>query len=187
MATQGSKVDDLDAVRTLVDALKEFDAVEQRRIIRWAEEKLGLTPIASSQFARPISPAFGEPSADGSIPRTSDIRAFVQQKQPTSDTQFAAVVAYFYAFEAPETQRKTEIGASDLQEAARLAGRSRLVSPINTLHNAAKLGYLDKGGRGLFRINTVGENLVAMALPGGSMDASRSKRGGKRTKANKKK
>jgi hypothetical protein len=180
MATQG-KLDDLDAVRTLVDALKEFDAVEQRRIIRWAEEKLGLSPISSAQLSRPVSVLTD--TADGSPVRTGDIRAFVQQKQPTSDTQFAAVVAYFYAFEAPESQRKTEIGASDLQEASRLAGRNRLVSPINTLHNAARLGYLDKGGRGLFKVNTVGENLVAMALPGGGLDSvrsSRSKKAGKR-------
>ena len=180
MATQGSKSDDLDAVRTLVEALKDFDAVEQRRIIRWAEEKLGL----ASQ--RPAGASIlGEVTTELPTPRASDIRAFVQQKQPGSDNQFAAVVAYFYAFEAPESQRKTEINASDLQEAARLAGRTRLASPINTLHNASRLGYLDKGSRGHFRVNTVGENLVAMALPGGAMDAPRSAKKG-RKKAKKK-
>src|SRR6476661_2945935 len=68
--------------------------------------------------------------------------------------------ASYHAFEAAE--HKLEISPSDLLEAARLSGRFRLKRPITTLHNAVRRGYLDKGGgRGSFRINTVGENLVA--------------------------
>jgi len=37
-----------------------------------------------------------------------------------------------------------------------------------TLNNAHNTGYLDRGSaRGFFKLNTVGENLVAMTLPGG--------------------
>ena len=167
MATHPSTSDDLDAVRTVVEALKHFEASEQRRIIRWAEEKLGLASAAEG----PLAPARGlsTPSvgADAQPARISDIRSFVQQKQPATDIQFAAVVAYFHAFEAPVGQRKADIGPAELQDAARLAARPRLRRPITTLHNAARLGYLDKAkGRAKFRINTVGENLVAMALPG---------------------
>jgi hypothetical protein len=99
--------------------------------------------------------------------RLRDISAFLQEKRPSSDNQFAAAVAYYFAFEAPANERKSEITASDLQQAARLSGRERLKRPIYTLHNASKRGYLDKArARGSFRINTVGENLVAMAMPG---------------------
>jgi hypothetical protein len=34
--------DDYDAIRTIVDVLKPFEAKDQERIIRWAREKLGL-------------------------------------------------------------------------------------------------------------------------------------------------
>ena len=35
--------DDLEAVRVVAEALQEFDAKDQERIIRWAREKLGLS------------------------------------------------------------------------------------------------------------------------------------------------
>ena len=37
-----------------------------------------------------------------------------------------------------------------------------------TLNNAKNQGYLDSAERGAFQINSVGENLVAMTLPGGA-------------------
>jgi len=175
MAAPANPPDDFEAVRAVVDALKAFPAEDQRRILRWAQEKLGL-PISPSPSTGATAPATAvEPTTPVSTatPRPRDIRAFLQEKRPSSDNQFAAAVAYYFAFEAPDNERKSEITASDLQHAARLSGRERLKRPIETLHNASKRGYLDKGkARGSFRINTVGENLVAMAMPGTDTDES---------------
>jgi hypothetical protein len=41
-----TKVDDLEAVRLIVEALKDFDGGDQERIIRWAREKVGLPVLA---------------------------------------------------------------------------------------------------------------------------------------------
>ena len=169
MAGMASPPDDLEAVRSVVDALKGFPTEEQRRILRWAQEKLGLSPAVPSATAQQIlMSARSTPSLpEASTGRGRDIKTFVELKRPASDVQFATVVAYYFAFEAPEGEKKTEISAVDLQDAARLSARARPTRPINTLHNASKQGYLDKGGaRGSFKINTVGENLVAMAMPG---------------------
>jgi hypothetical protein len=90
----------------------------------------------------------------------------VNGKSPKSDVQFATTVAYFYRFEAPPEQRRNEIDAAILQDACRLAGRDRFTNPRMTLNNAKNLGLLDSGSEaGKFTVNTVGENLVAMALP----------------------
>jgi len=90
---------------------------------------------------------------------------------------FAATVAYYYRFQAPEPQRKTAVTANDLQEACRLADRDRLVKPAQTLINAHGQGLLDKAGeRGSYAINTVGENLVAMALPNSAPSAKPTRR-----------
>lgn len=158
--------DDLDAVRTIVGALEGFDAKDKQRILRWAQEKLGLaqqSPPSSSSTATgappPTTPA-GEFSGQG-----SDIKSFVDKKSPSSDTQFAATVAYYYRFEAPAQLRKESIISEDLQEASRQVGRARLAKPAQTLVNAHGQGLLDRGERGAYSINTVGENLVAMALP----------------------
>lgn len=172
-----AKGDDLEAVRTIVAALQPFKSEDQERILRWAREKLGLGHVSESlQPARVVPHTLGADSSEpvGPAPQPRSIRDFVAQKSPKSDNQFAAVVAYYYRFEAPEERRKESITSEDLQEACRQAGRPRLPYPNKTLNNAHGNGLLDRAGeRGAFRINSVGENLVAMTLPGGTDRATR--------------
>jgi hypothetical protein len=163
--------DDLEAVRTLVATLQTFDEKDQARIIRWACEKLGLSVSFGTTFPQlppaPSTPTFTNPPSDTQHgTRNMDIKTFVQEKNPPNDVQFAATVAYYHRFEAPESERKDSITSNDLQEACRKANRKRLSDPGNTLRNAHKLGLLDKGSeQGNYSINSVGENLVAMTLP----------------------
>jgi len=173
--TSKPALDDLEAVRTIVNALQGFDPNDQERVLRWAREKIGLS-VQAVPVISPATPTKGGPSPgvvsasspDRPTSHMSDIKAFLTLKEPKSDLQFAAVVTYFYKFEAPESERKTSVTADDLQEACRKAGRQRLTKPGQTLINAHAQGYLDKAGeRGAYSINTVGENLVAMTLPGG--------------------
>jgi hypothetical protein len=160
--------DDLDAVRKLVEALSPFERTEQERIIRWAQEKLGL--VVSSSNDSTSRGAFTFPTTPRGIPTggaPTDIKSFIAEKRPASDNQFAATVAYYYKFVAPTNERKDEISSEDLQEACRKAGRPRLRNPGATLRNAHyNAGVLDAGTtRGNYSINTVGENLVVLALP----------------------
>lgn len=181
--------DDLEAVRTVVGTLEGFDTKAQERILRWAQEKLGLVAPgrAPSQSAQaPISAVVQPQLPHAAITGASDIKSFVERKKPTSDTQFAATIAYYYRFEAPPELRKDSIGASDLQEACRQVGRSRIRYPVQTLVNAHGQGLLDRGEPGAYSINTVGENLVAVALPsdGTSLGKKREKKS-KKPKARK--
>jgi hypothetical protein len=170
----GDKPDDLDAVRTLVSTLERFEAEQQERIIRWAREKLGLP---SDTGAAPQDQTWSgqghtsqtQPTTHQDGQHSQDIKTFIAAKNPQSDNQFAATVAYFYRFEAPQSKRKDMIAAEDLQDACRMTGRPRLKNPGQTLRNAHGVGLLDKSGDpGAFTINTVGENLVAMTLPSSS-------------------
>ena len=137
--------------------------------MRWAREKLGLTgtiPDAVQPPAPPHVPHEQQQVGHGQARSKPDIRTFVTTKDPKSDMHFAATIAYFYRFEAPDDQRKSEINGHDLQEACRQVGRNRLKNPRQTLVNAQYHGLLDKGSSpGTYSINTVGENLVAMTLP----------------------
>jgi hypothetical protein len=190
--------DDLEAVRAVVAALDGFAADEQERVIRWAREKLKLPvsglPVGSPVVTQhqPASHPAGILTAAGEQ-TAKDLRTFVAEKKPSSDVQFAATVAYYHRFEAPEAQRKTEIVADDLGEACRLVNRERLHNPLQTLQNARNLGLLDRPRRGVFAINSVGENLVAMTLPSNGKSITPSKgrpnRTSKKTakKANRKK
>ncbi len=158
--------DDFEAVRTVVAALHPFDPKDQERILRWAREKLGLSASAGTVPTNNVSSEPLQPAAHAPPPKGLDIKTFIDAKSPQTDNQFAAAVAYYYRFEAPAAQRKEAITKDDLQEACRRIGRERLKHPAQTLVNAHSQGYIDRGSeRGTYLINTVGENLVAMALP----------------------
>jgi len=181
--------DDLEALRTIVAALTPFKQPDQERIIRWAKEKLGLpADIKSTEM---------QPALGGGLPTTLPVAApqhgitikqFMDQKDPKSDNQVAAVVAYYHQFEATGADRKKTIIAADLIEACRKANRKRVNNPHQTLVNAHHTGLLDKAGKGEYTINSVGENLVAMALPGSADGSKRTPRrsrpnSGKKAKA----
>lgn len=169
-------IDDFEAVRIVVGTLEPFDSKDRERIIRWAKEKLGMpqntvvikedhpesqvTPILDQNIAKEETPPITR--------RNIDIKSFVSEKSPSSDRQLAAVIAYYYAFEAPENEQKESIGSDDVTDACRKAGVRRPTNSGQTLRNAAHAGYLDRAEKGRYRLNSVGENLVAMVLPDGS-------------------
>src|SRR5690606_24384965 len=159
--------DDLEAVRIIADALVNFEKHEQERIIRWARERVGLAQppadVSSPSHVSGQSAVVASMGGSGSAP---DIRTFINEKSPGTDVHFAAAVAYYYRFVAPQSQRKNEIDSETLQDACRTAQRTRLKKASKTLSNAQLNGYLDSGSqRGMYAINSVGENLVAMTLP----------------------
>jgi len=90
----------------------------------------------------------------------------MEAKSPQSANQFAAAVAYYHRFVAPEAQRKDTITKDDITAACRLVNRKQSKYTAQILVNAHGQGLLDKEERGEYRINSVGENLVAIVLPG---------------------
>jgi hypothetical protein len=164
-----------DAAKDIVETLQGLDKTAQMLAMRFAAETLGLRPAPEIQIpAAPASVSLtsGSLPAGGGPTHSTDIRQFTAAKAPKSDQQFAAVVAYFYRFEAPEAERSETIDSKTLLAAARQAGRKRPGNARVTLNNAKNAGYLDAAGTGKFRINSVGENLVAIGLPGGASEGS---------------
>lgn len=180
---------DFDVAKQVADQLAVLDKDRQKRVLRWVAESLGLEVSSSGSGGGEITKASaptrtGAPSLSPS--KSNDIKSFVESKSPKSDVQFAAVVAYYYRFEAPTAERKDTITADSLNDAARMASRRRPRSPGQTLTNAKNQGYLDNAERGQFRINSVGENLVAMTLPGSAPSERKQKRkNGKKPKPTK--
>lgn len=146
---------------------------EQRLLaVKFAMETLGLqSPTGQAQVLQ--TPAQPAPSSQHTVPSVpapqSDIKTFTTMKAPKTDTQFAAVVAYFYQFEAPSNQRRESINDAAMKEAARLAGRRQAPKWKFTLQNARNAGYLDAAGDGNYKLSPVGENLVAITLPGNAV------------------
>ncbi len=172
--------DDLEAVRSIVNALEPFEPKEQERIIRWAREKLGLWVSSASSERVLTTGTLSEQSPLTKPP--VDIKTFLNLKQPKSDNHLAATVAYYYRFEAPENERKFAITKEDFLNACRLAEWKRPNHVAQVLVNSQGAGLLDKGSeKGTYVINSVGENLVAVALPA-SPKAGQSKKASNRNK-----
>lgn len=163
------KTDDLEAVRVLADTLKPFAVDDRERIIRWARERLGMPSAAAVATPPRMDAVLAEPAAEAATPSGQaavDIKNFVNEKAPRSDVHFAATVAYYHQFKAPAQRRKDSITKEDLVEACRQVDRKRPKVPAQVLVNAYQDGLFDRGGKGHYKLNSVGENLVAMALPG---------------------
>jgi hypothetical protein len=184
MSQQPTETSVFDAAKTIVEALKGLDKSSQALAIRFASESLGLSGVATQTTPplTPQSPVF-LPDVRGAT-HSTDIKQFTAAKDPKSDQQFAAVAAYFYRFEAAESARKDTIDAKTVREAARLAGRRQAKNWAFTLTNAKNSGYLDSAGAGHYRINSVGENLVAIGLPGDESETSAKRRSTRKVKKN---
>jgi hypothetical protein len=161
--------EEFEAGKIVFETLKPLSRERQERVLRWVAETLGITnPVSTKPSAAPhsVPPPVIEPTPRIRQTPAADIRSFIAEKHPRSDIQFVTAIAHFYRFEAPEDQRRDAIDADFAQAATRLADWDRLANPLSTLNNAVTKGYLDRSARGEFRINTVGENLVARTLPG---------------------
>jgi hypothetical protein len=172
-----TKPDEFEATKQVVTTLEPFDAADRERILRWARDKLGMAPVHTGSV---LATARDVPTSTPPADQSSDIRSFIEAKKPRTDTQLAAVVAYFHRFVAPESQRKEAIGKEDVLTACRLAGRARPPRLDQTMVNAFSAGYFDRAERGQYKLNSVGENLVAVALPGAPGGEATVQKAGKR-------
>ncbi len=177
---------DFEVAKSINDLLEPLNGERRERILRWVSESLGLSAVvaapttsAKTGDSATVLPATQSP-LKSPVQSSVDIKSFVEEKSPRSDQHFAAVVAYYFRFQAPEQQRKTSLDTDTLQDATRLVGRKRLTNPLATLNNAKNSGYLNSSAPREFEISTVGENLVAMTLPSGDGDTKQKKKTAKK-------
>src|ERR1700721_1797551 len=117
--------DEFDAFRVVMKALENFSPEDQQRILHWAAEKLGLStsPIVrgTSSVIQDLAQSRETGASSQSHSGKTNIKSFVELKKPKNDKQFAAVVAYYYKFDAPEGEQKDAITKEDLMDACRKA------------------------------------------------------------------
>jgi hypothetical protein len=173
----------LGAAQKIVDELRGMTAENQKLALKFATETLGLqfpnaVPPVAHPYVQQAQPS--QPQAATSAGHSADIKSFTSMKAPKSDQQFAALVAYFYQFESKMDERRDTIDAETMKDAARLAGRKQVAQWNMTLNNARNAGFLDAAGNGKFKLSSVGENLVAINLPGNGGSATNRSNNSKR-------
>jgi|SRR3989344_1280408 len=166
---------ELEAINKVIAALNGLEDNVRTRVVKYVLERFGIS--AQGMSGGIVSPSLQSPllkNPDISLNRpinsetVSDIRSLKEQKSPRSAIQMAVLVAYYLQETAPLTERKDFIDTNDVEKYFKQAGY-RLPSGKNgaadTLNNAKNGGYLEVSGRGAYKLNPVGYNLIAYGLP----------------------
>ncbi len=77
----------------------------------------------------------------------------------------ACLVAFYLQEHAPEPDKKTTVTTQDLEKYFKHGGFKLPMKLNQVLVDAKAAGYFDSAGRGEYRLNAVGYNLVAHSLP----------------------
>jgi hypothetical protein len=158
--------DELQAIEALIKALTPLDREARERVLEYTFKRLDLT--RATPEIRPSAVVEARPPSDSSpkpLASVSDIRSLRAQKQPRSANEMAALVAYYLSELAPESERRDVVSTADIEKYFKQAGHQLPRVPAQTLKNAAAAGYFDSAGRGAYKLNPVGYNLVAHNLP----------------------
>ena len=162
---------EFEAIKTITGVLESLNASAQQRVLRFAMEHLGLGADLRGQEQEggggaEVQEGAEQENHEAKEKQIVDIRTFKNEKDPQSDVQMAALVAYYLAELAPEERRKDAISKSDVIEYFKQAGYPLPEAPKDTLPHAKSAGYFDKAGHGRYKLNPVGHNLVVHKLPG---------------------
>jgi hypothetical protein len=184
---------ELDAIRALVEALTPLSQDSRQRAIEYALRTLDVPlPVYSTTSGSvPRAPEVVTEHEDQRRPvpvqkAGVDIRTLANEKQPRSAMEMAAVVAYFLSELTTGDDQKDAITTEDLRKYFRQAGYPLPGAIQYTLGNAASAGFFESAGRGLYKLTSVGYNLVAHNLPAGDAPAPRpAKRAAKKATAKK--
>lgn len=99
------------------------------------------------------------------VARQIDIRSLKGEKSPDSAKQMACLVAYYLQELAPKDDRKQTISTQDIEKYFKQAGFKLPKRLEQVLVDAKASGYFESAGRGGYKLNAVGYNLVVHGLP----------------------
>lgn len=175
------------AIDELIAALAPLDAAARMTAIRAACDHLAIKVEGASALVAGLNSGGG---GSLTVDHPTDIRIFKQQKNPSSANEMACVVAYYLQQLAPTEEKKAAISAAEVDKYFQQAGFPLVKRSDQLLVNARAAGYFDSAGRGSYRLNAVGNNLVAHSLPrvsGDGVARMRAPRGASRVRPTKRK
>jgi len=171
MNTPAGQDKELDAIKAILGALAGLDSDAIQRVLDYVFDRLSIprqytaAPTATEITSSGILDLVGGPTSPGPAERVPSIRDLKDEKRPTSANQMAALVGYYLTEVARGSDRKQTVTAADISKYFKQAGFKLPKQLQMTLPNAAAAGYFDSVGVGVYKLNAVGYNLVAHALP----------------------
>jgi len=182
---------ELQAIQQVITALQTLEEDARTRVLAYVFHRLGLSsatpnPVLTPQEQQSSGLLSSQPTQ--LPPPTAivpDIRSLKEAKQPKTDNQMAALVAYYLNEVAPAADRKDAISQDDIAKYFKQAGFELPKKAGMTLVNAKNSGYLDQAGPGLYKLNPVGYNLVVHGMPTSNENGNRRVRKSKGKKSSK--
>jgi hypothetical protein len=158
---------ELAAIKAILGALDGLDGDAIQRVLDYVFGRLSIPRGARPDIFARVGDAVlvGEVKHTAPADRIKSIRDLKEEKRPSSANQMAALVAYYLTEIVDEVERKPTITSADLEKYFKQAGFKLPKKLAMALPNAAAAGYFDSAGSGQYRLNPVGYNLVAHALP----------------------
>lgn len=154
------------ALSAVIGLLEPLTAEQRTKVLRGAMAYLGIAgddTFSGSTFSasgsrrttesQPASPTFSED-------RTQSPKDFLRDKQPFTDIDRVACLAYYLAHYRDTPHFKT----LDISKLNTEAAQIKLSNPTYTVDNAARAGLLVPAAKGTKQISTMGE-LYVQALP----------------------
>ena len=171
MSNETATIDELqihEATQDVIDRLKEFNNEARRRVFRRALGfyELDIAPSATpSRHVQPDRPPTPQESANGGTPHFGDRaelppKEFMFQKQPRTDIERIACLAYYLTHYRDTRQVKT----IDLSKLNTDAAQIKFSNTAFAVVNATNAGLLVAAEKGCKQLSAVGE-LYVEALP----------------------
>ena len=168
-----STLQDLDALTTIIGALKKMPRDEQSRTIQAVSVFLGLNfdpvrtpPTAGTTTHAPKSAQSNEPTSKFSEDRGASPKEFLRDKKPASDVERVACLAYYLTHHRDTPHFKTvDISALNTE-----AAQPKFSNASMAVDNASKAGLLVQASKGAKQLSASGEHYVQL-LP--DRDAAR--------------
>jgi hypothetical protein len=152
------------AIDAIIKALQGLDEKTRANAIAAACTQLGVESPAVERRTPP-PPGEAKGAGQGAPTVVKDIRQLTEEKKPESTVEMACLVAYYLMNIALPPEKKDIVTNGDMEKYF-VQGNYPLRKHIKDLLGDAKsAGYFDSVGRGKYRLNPVGHNLVAHSLP----------------------
>lgn len=180
---------EVDAIKKVLTALTPLSDQGRQSVLDYVVKRLGVRdPRPPHTAARPpenVQEPIRNPTPGGA----GHIKELRTAKQPRSDSEMAALAAYWLRDLAPDGERRDYITRKDVEQLFKIAEHPLPKRAEFTLPNAKGAGYVEQLGEGKYKLNAVGYNLVAHTLPreGAGANGAARKRGKRKAPPKKKK
>jgi hypothetical protein len=154
------EVNELDAIKTAMDALQPLDEEGRRRALSYISDRLSIPTgaLGAGSIGGQATPRVQDVPGDL---KTMEPKAFLAAKNPQTDVERATVLAYYLTHARGERHFKTR----DLTDLNTEAAGQRFSNTSVAVNNAIRQnGYLAPGPKGTRQITARGDEVVE-ALP----------------------